>query len=589
MTTWRIALALPIAFLVLGTFYSVTNPPFEAPDEIGHFQYVLDLLTQCALPRQRIGDLGEAQQPPLYYVIAAAAASPSHFRDTTGAYQPNPAFIWAGNGGREVNAAIHGSVETFPFPGQALTIHLAREASVIMGALTIWLIVQIGWEIFPERQGIGVLAGAIAAFDPQFLFISSSVNNDDLLALTATGAIWQLVRLLNRPGRLRDWAWLGLWVSAAVLAKPTGAVIGLVAGAVLVVGALRQHSLSLLIRRAIALGTASVVATGWWFVRNQILYGDPLGWTLFQKVFAVDMRQGPLQMSDLREFATVQFRSFWGVFGWMNVDAPGWFYLGARILCGIAVAGLAFGLVSGRLAKLSAGRRIALGLIALAAVAQESYMVWYITHCNGSCYQGRYLFPVIGAIALLLAVGLLAMIPPSWDRFVVAGVGVVLAAVAVFVPVGVIQPAYHVVALPTWELQLVPRKTDLLFGKAFALRGYRVERISDGTAIVLTLYWQAIGRPDFDYSAFAHLIDRSGRLIAQQDHAPGADEGFLPTHWQVGDVVADRHVIALPKNAGSVVYRLRVGLYNWQTGAQLPVRSGGSEVGTFVILSDQIR
>ncbi|MGH2460813.1 MAG: glycosyltransferase family 39 protein, partial [Chloroflexota bacterium] len=199
MTRPRLTLILPLAFLVLATFYSVTNPPFESPDEVGHFAYVLHLLTDHALPRQRANDLGEAQQPPLYYVVAAVAALPSSFRDPTGSFDPNPAFIWGSSGGREINAGHHGSVETFPFAGQALTLHLAREASVLMGAVTIWLIVLIGWEIFPERPAVGILAGLIAAFDPQFLFISASVNNDNLLAMTATGAIWQMVRMVGRP------------------------------------------------------------------------------------------------------------------------------------------------------------------------------------------------------------------------------------------------------------------------------------------------------------------------------------------------------------------------------------------------------
>ncbi|MGH2409520.1 MAG: hypothetical protein ACRDGS_04020, partial [Chloroflexota bacterium] len=348
-----------------------------------------------------------------------------------------------------------------------------------------------------------------------------------------------------------------------MLAKPTGAVIGLVAGVVLLVSAIQRRSLAAFVRPAVALGVVPVLTTGWWFVRNQVLYGDPVGWTVFQKVFAADMRQGPLRLSDLHELATVQFRSFWGVFGWMDVDAPDWFYWGARLLCAFAVAGLAFALLSGRLGKAPPGRRAALGLLGLAAVAQEGYMLWYITRCNGSCYQGRYLFPVIGAISIFLAVGLLAAVPPRWDRLVVGAVGCALVGVAVYLPLAVIRPAYRVVALPTWELRLVPRQTDLAFGKDFVLRGYRVDQTTDRAAVLLTLYWQAVGHPDFDYSAFAHLIDRSGRLVAQQDHAPGADEAFLPTHWQVGDIVADRHVIPLPKSADPGPYQLRVGLYNW--------------------------
>jgi|GEM_PF-7037613 hypothetical protein len=43
----RIAAVLLISFLLLALSYSVTVPPFEAPDEVGHFYFSFHLLTKA--------------------------------------------------------------------------------------------------------------------------------------------------------------------------------------------------------------------------------------------------------------------------------------------------------------------------------------------------------------------------------------------------------------------------------------------------------------------------------------------------------------------------------------------------------------
>ncbi|MCX7689927.1 hypothetical protein [Thermoflexus sp.] len=63
--------ALPIgllisAYLMASLFYNVTIPPWEAPDEVGHFLYIVHILQTRSLPRMEIGQLGQAHQPPLY-------------------------------------------------------------------------------------------------------------------------------------------------------------------------------------------------------------------------------------------------------------------------------------------------------------------------------------------------------------------------------------------------------------------------------------------------------------------------------------------------------------------------------------------
>lgn len=571
-------------FTVLAISYSVVTPVGEAPDEVGHFEYVLHLLKTRALPVQKFGSLDEAKQPPLYYLLAATVASLSDYRDTTGQFLPNPNFIWAGKGGHDVNAGIHTTAETFPYRGQALTLHLVRATSAVLGALTIALVVVIGLEIFPERPLIGLLAGAIAAFDPQFLFISGAANNDNLVTTLVTLALWQLIRMLGRPDRVYRWLMVGAIIGAAGLAKPTGFVIGVAAGLVLVCCAVRERSLWTFVRDSLCLVVIIFSIAGWWFVRNQVLYGDPFGWSVFTKVFAAIARPEPLHLSDLLDFVSVQFRSFWAFFGWMNVPAPSWFYKTALGVCFLAGAGVVRALVTGRWARLRQSQKQAVIVLVLAAVSQEGFILWYITHCNSSCYQGRLLFPAIGPLAIMCSSGLLGLTPRAMRLWVSGTVASCFLVAALFMPFKVIRPAYHIIPLPKWATWTIPSKTDAVFGDRFGLLGYRIQEGASNRVITITLYWQALEKSDFDYSVFMHLTDGSERVIAQQDHAPGAIDGYPPTKWWIGDIVADKHTVTVPDSTPAVPLYLRIGVYNYQTGERLPLRTSGRTIGSSLTL-----
>jgi 4-amino-4-deoxy-L-arabinose transferase-like glycosyltransferase len=582
---WLAALLL-VAFMVWAGAYSVLTPAWEAPDEAGHFGYAAYLVQHRALPVQRLHETSEFHQPPLYYVITALAMTPADLHDPTGALNPNPGFIWAGQGGNETNLAFHISAETFPFQGLALALHLARVVSVLLGMLTVALTIAIGWEIFPEQRWIGLLSGSLVAFNPQFLFISGAINNDNLLVAAATGVWWLLLRAIKFPDQWRRWVWVGLVVGIGLLAKTSMFVMGLVAGLALVACAIQRRSIKMLVRGALGMGGSAALVAGWWFGRNQLLYGDPLGWSIFRINFKSVLRRGPLPWSKVQEFFTVQFRSFWGVFGWMNVNAPGWFYTAVQVVLGVSLLGLALWLARRRYKNLSGFSRSALVLLGLAIAAQEGYMLWAITRFNESWYQGRYLFPVIGPLMILVSLGLVSWLPKRWSPVLATGLAVMLATVAVFMQSQVIQPAYAVAPSPKWALWLVPNKTEYTFGNTIELAGYKIKE-QNNTQVVLILYWRAKQKPDFDYSAFVHLVDGANRLVAQDDHAPGKQLGYQPTAWWPGDIVEDEHVMTLPGQLAAGGYRFRVGLYNWITGERLSVLSGSQPAGDSITL-DQV-
>jgi hypothetical protein len=95
----------------------------------------------------------------------------------------------------------------------------------------------------------------------------------------------------------------------------------------------------------------------------------------------------------------------------------------------------------------------------------------------------------------------------------------------------------------------------------------------------LTLYWQALRPMDRSYKVFNHLVDDADRFVGQHDSEPALGT-FRTLLWQAGEVVTDPHVIPIRADAPPGSYALKVGLYDPETGARLPLADGE----TFVVL-----
>lgn len=566
------------SFVLLASIYGLATPMWEAPDEPAHYSFIVHLVTTGTLPVNK-EESSHAHHPPLYYALASLPLhllAPNELGHT---FRPNPDFIWLEQGGQDPNWGLHGSRETFPFAGDALALHLARFVSVLMGAGTVLLTAAIGWQLFPERRLVGSVAAGLVGLTPQFLFISGSVNNDNLLTLAATGALWQVLRSMKDPESATQWALAGGWVSAAILAKVTGPPAAVVVALALLGCAIHHRSLRLLARGGTAFAAVTLLATGWWFIRSFLLYGDPLSVGGYENV-----RDTPVDWDVLAGLIQTQAYSFWAMFGWMNVAPPEWLYAPAEAIGLLGVAGLVV-VLARRRSTLTAYQQTGLAVLGLAVLLQELYMVGVVTRCDASCYQGRYLFPVIAPLMLLLAVGMVLLTERLALLMVGAAAGV-LVATAAYVPFGVILPAYPMVPLPKWSLWAMPHQTSYAFGDVLKLRGYGVE--AGNGWLGSTLYWEAVSEPDFDYSVFVHLVDDAGDIVSQEDHAPGLGLDYPPTRWLEGDIVADEHLLDAPLQ-GPGEYHLRVGVYNWRSGERLSATNEGAPVGDFVVLEGALR
>jgi hypothetical protein len=97
------------------------------------------------------------------------------------------------------------------------------------------------------------------------------------------------------------------------------------------------------------------------------------------------------------------------------------------------------------------------------------------------------------------------------------------------------------------------------------LLGYDMQPAGPLTATI-TLHWQVVDPLPGDYTTTVQVYDAAGNKLAQDDRRAGGE--YYPTRlWKRGEVILDRHTLALPDNAQPS--RLLVGMYSGPDAALL--------------------
>jgi hypothetical protein len=556
------ALVLVAFCFLLGSVYSVATPLFEAPDEPFHFAYVRWLALGRGLPvlnpAQPEAWRQEGTQPPLYYVLGALLAGWIDTGDLPLVLAFNPhARLGVPDAADNRNAVIHTPRERFPYRGSVLAVHLVRLLSAALAACTVLATYVLARAVWPQRRDTALLAAAVVAANPMFLFISSSVNNDALVTPLTTTALAIAAHTGTRPSQKSALA-AGAVGGMALLTKLNAAwVIPLVA-LYLGVCAYRQGSeMSAALRISGAVLVAAGTVAGWWLVRNLLVYGDSTGLAPHLAVMGSMPRREAAQLLD--ELAGLRF-AFWGVFGWFNVVPPLAYYVPFWTAACAGVTGW-FILVLSRRQRSTASvppAQAPVWLLAGAAGLAAAGLLWWTLRTQGA--QGRLLFPAWPAIAILLVYG--------WEQLTGArrllpfGAALLAAQVllATVTPFAVIGPAYrlpevappgHTAAGELW------RYDDRIALVAAALP----EVIRPGEPLVATLHWRTLAPPGRNLSVYIQVLAPSGRKVGQRDSFPGG--GLAPTvYWRAGDELIERVSVPLEPDLPPGEYLVLVGLYD---------------------------
>ncbi len=127
-----------------------------------------------------------------------------------------------------------------------------------------------------------------------------------------------------------------------------------------------------------------------------------------------------------------------------------------------------------------------------------------------------------------------------------------------------VQAADYLFALP----ENIDIPLAATFGPGIHLRGANIGDVAVAPEEVLTftLFWQTASATEAPVTAFVHLLDDQGEIVAQIDRWPGG----LPSNiWVEDQVVVDAYALDLPADLKAGNYELVVGLYTAENGQRL--------------------
>ncbi len=448
--------------LAHGTLYAVITPPWQAPDEIAHFEYAwlfaklrVPLWNESASP-----ELERAIIQSLYdyhawtYVgVPTPAEPPARLAEA-------PFFRLSRTLTRFSLTYVLYAAAALPFESAGLITQLyaMRAVSVVLGALVVLLTYRLARLVEPQSPALAWGSALFVLLLPQHAFINGVVNDGTLAEALATLAVYGVVRQW-RPGV--SWRWLALTAvsaGAALLSKTTAVFLLPLLALAALAAARRWFSApgrTTAQRRQAALallaGGAALLVGGWFFLpwlnrvsstlvsvtaTLQATLGNAGAWGAYlQRLLTGDA---------LGQAIAQTFESFWGYFGWMVVRLPGPWLLVAAGLTLLALAGWGLRLAADRRDPARPGVKLYVPVALAGGLALLVLLAWFIgTPLGVEFSQGRYVFGAIAPLAVLLVSGWLGLGPRHRQGPLLLGllaVWVVFDAVALF---GALLPYFY--------------------------------------------------------------------------------------------------------------------------------------------------
>jgi hypothetical protein len=417
----RVALlVIVLAFVALGSVIAIKTPAWESSDEPGHVLnietlarghwYGIDL--NCpATPQTTIlscnGD--EPQQAPLYYMLMAG------WQRLVGLQvEPPPT--------NQLDLTSDKAREEFflHHPDHGFLIWL-RLPNVILGAATV-LMAFFATRLATRDIWTPVIAAALVAFLPGFVFHSAFVTNDNLVNLLGavlTFCALRFIRDLSSGWIIATGVVYGFLLTTKLSVVPLALIVPFLA----LMAPTWRRRLVLFAYGALS----ALVVSAWYLIQNWVRYGDPLA---RHATITYLIRDGALGLPDGVHYvvkdpldlivfnvpnkiaSNVWYSSGWGQFHWPQS-------LGYLITFVVLV--LLLGLIN---RGISNQVLLVLGAIALLSLA----CVWLLAF-QTAAYGARFAYVGIAAIAALVALALQRW--PLAIRWLLPAAGVVGCLVAI--------------------------------------------------------------------------------------------------------------------------------------------------------------
>ena len=383
--------------------WSYYTPYAEGPDEAMHHDVVYYIALRGTLPagytpviRNEIWGFSYAYLPILPFII----------------------------GGYIEFAAL----KFFPDLPWSTLVMLARSVSIISGTLTVYFSWKLAGIIF-RKSPVRYAVPCIAGFLPEMAFLNTYVNSDAMAVMSTSVILYFWASGMEHDWRVRDA--VGLCIGMAICALTYYNCYGFILmsiplffGTMYAAGKNRTET----VRMTAFIVILMFALSGWWFIRNLILYdGDLLGRATlnrYAEIYAMDGFKPSQILSPAKQgesIPDVLFKRKWllktavsfiAMFSRFLLRAKTWVYAVYCVFFGTAaVSGLA-GFILRRKERTPAGtctprerkRKVFRICLVLSVVI---VLVLAFSYSYGTDFQpqGRYIMPCIVPLALMLAAG----------------------------------------------------------------------------------------------------------------------------------------------------------------------------------------
>lgn len=430
---------LVLTYLSLALTFGLMTRAWEADDEPAHTQYVEYIVQHNSLPRIGVENGLESHQPPLYYLLEAGwqrVLGIPAFTPTIIALPSKDLFA--------TDTLPYGHDYTPTEHRDAVDLRWLRLISITLGLGTVLLGYAVA-KVIGIRESAALGVGLFIALLPRELVVSSSVTNDALvIPLCALALLLFLLAERNRTTGLRgrrttQVLGMGLTLGAAAITKfnslPVAAVLILLA----LVPSIRlsrqepegtsletpgsiafdqipadsepevraDHRGPAVDWRVVMDGVIAIAAflavSGWWFLRNQRLYGQYLATRAGEKYLSTFYLH-PVKWSVsmfTNELPTTFQSSMWYL--QPKLVLPGWMNDALGVLALVSLVGGVWMMLAKRI-WFRPRLRILPALAVLGCVAGGVVAVVLIIKSVGYS-DARLSYVALSAVAVLLVVG----------------------------------------------------------------------------------------------------------------------------------------------------------------------------------------
>jgi len=412
-------------YLILGFLWALLIPPFEKPDEIHHFAYVQFVMQERKIPKISADNpvflRWEVFQPPLYYFGGALVYRIGVLfglsETNLDAWFPriNTNFL-KDNSKANLSFFYHFESLTHPQGSFPYDLILIRLFSLFLGGVTLIFIYKTALLAFRGEIWLAVLTAGIIAFMPQFTFITSSVSNDVLASTLGAISIFQLHRLGKATSGKYYWDYflLGLVMGLGFMTKNYFfSLLPLVLFSALVFD---KNTLLRRFQGLLIFSATLLFVSGWWFLRNFLLYQNVLGnfWEIsafYSSQVAPRSLFSPYFFSHAPIFWISLGESLIGRFGFLHIAMPTIYYKLFLWLLLASLVGIIIYFIRRNRSLIELNPLVFNLLVVFMAITQSIYF-----NLSVSSAQGRHVFYALSSIGIVFVTGLSSLFSAFWER-----------------------------------------------------------------------------------------------------------------------------------------------------------------------------